>query len=403
MKNILFNKYITVSLLAIVCLAIGFWAGSNFSPSSFFTQSNISSPLSSNGINPNLFNNVWNVIHTDYYYENLNNKKLYYGAINGMVNSLGDPHTLFFSPSQASQYYDAISGNSFAGIGVALGFNHSGNIIINEVLPNTPAQKAGLEDGDIIKTFNGKNISNINTLVNDVRGKSGTYLTLGIDTINGNFKNYKIERQNIHVSSEVVKNLGNGVVDVQILRFSDSTLSQWENSFSSTMSKVEAENPSKIILDLRGNPGGYFDAAVYAAGEFLPQGSLVAEQESRGGGIQQFDTNYQGNLQNTPLVILVNGETASSAEIFTGALQYYHRAVVVGENTYGKGTAQNVYNFSDGALLVLTTKHWLLPSGRWITPQNPIIPNVKVKFSAKEFEKGIDTQLQKAIEVKGAT
>ncbi len=395
MNNIFFNKYLTVILLVLVSLSLGYWVGSNFPYSqNSVSSSNISNSFSSSSsIDTNLFNHVWNLVHTNYFYKNVNNKNLYYGAINGMVNSLGDPHTIFFSPSQASNYYKAIAGNNFAGIGVSLGYNSKGNVIIEQVLSNTPASLAGIIQGDSIVSVNGNTSQNINNVVNEIRGNSGTNVNIKVKTTSGSIKDFNIKREQIHVSSEQIKNLGNGIIDVTILRFSDSSLSQWENSYSSVMSKVVAMHPKKVILDLRGNPGGYFEAAIYAAGEFLPLNTLVAKQENRGGTYNSFRTTYQGNLQNVPLVILVNGGTASAAEIFSGAMQYYHRATIVGENTYGKGTAQNTFTFSDGALLVMTTKHWLLPSGRWITPQHPIIPNIKVKFSNKEFALGVDNQL----------
>ena len=395
MNNIFFNKYLAIVLLVVLSLALGYWIGSNFPYQQNTTvSSSISDSFSSSSsIDQNLFSHVWDIIHTNYFYQNVSDKSLYYGAINGMVNSLGDPHTLFFTPSQANTYYKAISGNNFAGIGVSLGYNSSGNIIIEQILPNTPASNTGLIDGDIILSVNGNSASNINNVVNEVRGVVGSTVNLKVQEQNGSIKIFNIQREQVHVSSEQIKNLGNGIIDVQILRFSDSSLSLWENSFLSTMSTVQSMNPKKIILDLRGNPGGYFDAAIYAAGEFLPLNTLIAKQENRGGTYNSFRTTYQGNLQNIPLVILVNGGTASAAEIFSGAMQYYHRAIIVGQNTYGKGTAQNTFTFSDGALLVLTTKHWLLPSGRWITPKDPIIPNIKVKFSSKEFAQGVDNQL----------
>ena len=395
MNNIFFNKYLTLILLVLVSVGLGYWVGSNFPYSQGnISSNNISNSFSSNtSIDTNLFNHVWSLIHTNYFYQNVSNKSLYYGAINGMVNSLGDPHTIFFNPTQASTYYKAIAGNNFAGIGVSLGYNSNSNVIIEQVLQNTPASEAGLVQGDIILSVNGNTSQNINNVVNEIRGNTGTTLNLKIKTVLGNIKDLNIQREQIHVSSEQIKNLGNGVVDVTILRFSDSSLSQWESSYTSAMTTVESMHPKKIILDLRGNPGGYFEAAIYAAGEFLPLNTLVAKQENRGGTYDSFRTTYQGNLQNVPLVILVNGGTASAAEIFSGAMQYYHRAIIVGENTYGKGTAQNTFTFSNGALLVMTTKHWLLPSGRWITPQHPIIPNIKVSLSNKEFAQGIDTQL----------
>ncbi len=399
MKNF-FSSTLNFVILIIVAVAIGYWAGNNFPMGKNsivnFAES-MNGTIQVNGVS-NLFNQVVNIIKTQYFYSNVNNSNLYYGAIEGMVASLGDPHSEFYDPSEAKQYYNVLDGTSFAGIGVSLGYNSGGYVQIEKVLANTSAASSHVPVGDYIVSINGssKNVRNINDVVSMVRGVSGTYVTLGLENSDSSISYYKIKREPVNVSSMSIQSLPNGIVDVNILRFSDSSLSVWENNFNSTMSKVEKMNPKGIILDLRGDPGGYFQAAVYAAGEFLPEGSLVAKQQNRDGSINLFDTNYQGNLQNVPMVILVNGGTASAAEILTGALQYYHRATVVGENTYGKGTAQNVFTFSDGSILILTIVHWLLPSGRWITQSNPIIPNVKVTLSSQDFKKGIDTQLQKA-------
>ncbi|MHB8443446.1 MAG: S41 family peptidase [Patescibacteria group bacterium] len=399
MRNFFNQKHLNIILALIIAVALGYWVGENFPQTSYVPVSQVAQGLSSNGVNSNLFNNVWDLIHTQYFYPNVSNSSLDYGAISGMVSSLGDPHTVFYNPTQAQLYYKAISGNSFAGIGVSLGYNKNGKVTIEQVLPNTPAKKAGIAVGDTIVSINGKTsgVSNINNVVSIVRGKQGTPITLSLKTDTGNVVTYKLDRESVHVSSIYIKQLQNGIVDVEILRFSDNSLTQWENNFKQKMAQVIAMNPKGIVLDLRGNPGGFFEAAIYAAGEFLPANTLVAKQQNRNGTYNEFYTSYQGNLQSTPMVILVNGGTASAAEILTGALQYYHRATVVGENTYGKGTAQNVFSFTNGSLLIMTTEHWLLPNGRWITPKHPIIPNIKIGLSSKDFSKGIDTQLNKAI------
>ncbi len=399
MKNF-FNSTLNIIILILVAVAIGYWVGNNFpmGKNSIINFSNsMNGTIQVSGVS-NLFNQVFNIIKTQYFYSNINNNNLYYGAIEGMVASLGDPHSEFYDPSEAKQYYNVLDGTSFSGIGVSLGYNSQGYVQIEKVLANTPAASSDVPVGDYIVSINGssKNVRNINDVVSMVRGTTGTYVTLGLDNSGSHTSYYKIQREPVNVASMSIQSLPNGIVDVNIIRFSDSSLPVWESDFNSTMSKVEKMNPKGIILDLRGNPGGYFQAAIYAAGEFLPEGSLVAKQQNRDGSITLFNTTYQGALQKVPMVILVNGGTASAAEILTGALQYYHRATVVGENTYGKGTAQNVFTFSDGSILILTIVHWLLPSGRWITPSDPIIPNIKVSMSQSEFKKGIDTQLQKA-------
>ena len=397
MNRFFSNKYVLSIVTILVAVAIGFLIGEKYqSEKSNFSNINVNT--SSGSSDQKLFGDVLNIIHSKYFYSNISNSSLYYGAIKGMVSSLGDPHTLFFTPNEALQYQRTISGNSFAGIGVSLGYSQ-GKVAIEQVLPNTPAANDGISVGDIIEKIDGssKNVTNISDVVNMVRGISGTKVDLLLQNPAGKTVNYNIERKTVHVSSIYIKKLSSGIVDMEILRFSDSSLSHWESNFRSKVSQIEAMHPKGIIIDLRGDPGGFFEAAIYAAGEFLPMNSLVSIQQNRNGSYNKFYTSYQGSLQNIPMEILVNGGTASAAEILSGALQYYKRATIIGENTYGKGTAQNVFTFSNGSILILTTEHWLLPSYRWITPKHPIIPNVLVHLSVKDFQNGVDTQLQKAI------
>ena len=189
----------------------------------------------------------------------------------------------------------------------------------------------------------------------------------------------------------------NKIVDVfTVSRFTEDTLTDWESKWDSSVKIIQNDNPSLIVLDLRDNPGGYFDGAVYGLSDFLPENSVAAMQQTRDGQKQLFYTQKNQRLTNYKVEILVNGNTASAAEIFSGALQYYKKGSVIGTNTYGKGTAQDIYTLSDGSTLHVTTVHWLLPSSRWIQPSNSIKPNYLVQYSSDDFKNGTDPQLLKA-------
>jgi carboxyl-terminal processing protease len=153
-----------------------------------------------------------------------------------------------------------------------------------------------------------------------------------------------------------------------------------------------------LILDLRGNPGGFFDAAVYAGNEFLAKGKVIAKQEDRNSRQDSFTVTRNGKLLKIPVVVLVDGGSASASEILAGALQKNDRAVVIGEDTYGKGTAQSVVPFDDGSSLHVTILKWLLPDGTWLNKDNTIKPDIKVEFSEESFLKGEDDQLDRAVE-----
>jgi carboxyl-terminal processing protease len=149
---------------------------------------------------------------------------------------------------------------------------------------------------------------------------------------------------------------------------------------------------------LRGNPGGYFNAAVWAAGEFLPSGTLITKQYDRNENTVEFAVSRDGRLLDIPLVVLIDGASASSSEILAGALQYYDRAYLIGEDTYGKGTAQNVVEYSDGSSLHITTLKWLLPDGSGLDEDNIISPDEKVELTEDDFTNGEDPQMDAALE-----
>lgn len=397
------SRFILLPL--IIVLAFGFWLGRDTSVLQNVsiggvanTSGNVINIGSGSSADEALLQDVWSKIHTQYFYKNVNTQSLYYGAIQGMVSSLGDPVSLFYTPDQTKQYDQLISGSSFSGIGVELGYKDN-QVIIEKILPDSPASKSNLAVGDVIESVGNQVVSTqtIDQIVNEIRGKNNTSVTIGVLNPSNNAKGTAtITRAPVNVASMDVKNLGNGIVDIEVTRFTDDTLQDWEGNWDNAVSQALSYNPKGLIIDLRGNPGGYFEAAVYAAGDFLPNGSIVAYQQDRDNNLTPFPTQRDGRLGNMKTVILVNGGTASAAEILSGALQYYKKATIVGEKTYGKGTAQDIFTFSDGSTLHLTTKHWLLPSKRWINHDSAIQPDISIAYPTSDFMQGNDPQLQKA-------
>jgi carboxyl-terminal processing protease len=153
-----------------------------------------------------------------------------------------------------------------------------------------------------------------------------------------------------------------------------------------------------MILDLRGNPGGYFDAAIYAGDDFLDEGYVISKQKDAQGNIKDYNSTAGGNLLDIELVVLINSGSASASEILSGALKYAKRATLIGEETFGKGTAQRVYDLDDGSSLHLTILKWLLPDGSNIERDNAVTPDIEVKLTNEDFIEGKDPQLEKAIE-----
>jgi carboxyl-terminal processing protease len=186
------------------------------------------------------------------------------------------------------------------------------------------------------------------------------------------------------------------VVDVD--RFTEASLEAWKIRWKEVMDKVEADDPGAVILDMRGNPGGYFNAAVWAAGEFMDKGTLVAKQRDRNGQEYNFTVQRDGRFKDIELVVLVDEGSASASEILAGALQHHKRAYLIGESTYGKGTAQEIIDFSDGSSLHITTLNWVLPSGKVLSREEVVDPDKKVELDEEDFKNGEDPQMDEAIE-----
>jgi carboxyl-terminal processing protease len=173
----------------------------------------------------------------------------------------------------------------------------------------------------------------------------------------------------------------------------------WVNNWENTTQKIIDNGTKKLILDLRSNPGGFFDAAIHAADDFLPGTEIISIQEDGQGKQKEFRSDKGGDLTDMQVVVLVDAGSASASEILAGALKYNGVAQIVGENTYGKGTAQVIEDFVDGSSLHVTIYKWLLPDGSWINHDNPITPDYEVEFSQDAFKEGQDPQLEKAIQL----
>jgi carboxyl-terminal processing protease len=349
-----------------------------------------------------LYGEVWSLIHTDFFNKKVSDQSLFYASIKGMVSSLNDPVSLFFDPSDTSSFNNLDSGNTFAGIGVELGYKDN-IVIVDRIVPSSPAASSTLKVGDEILDVNGTATSgqSLDTITNEIRGTAGSSVSLTIEAPGATTtNNVSIVRKSIHVAAMYVQTLttssGKKVDDLVVSRFTEDTLSDWESEWDQSVQTILADKPAGLIIDLRDNPGGYFNAGVYAIGDFVPKNTVAAMSEDRNGSKTRFYTQQSPRLTGLKTVLLVNANTASAAEIFSGGLQYYKKATVIGAPTYGKGTEQQIYTFSDGSSLHLTTMHWLLPSGRWIQKSDPIHPDSIVQYTNADYMNGVDPQLQAA-------
>jgi len=334
----------------------------------------------------------------------LNESTLYYGAIRGMVAAIDDPATVFLDPEETSSYNDA-RGGLYQGIGAELDSVNQ-QIIVVSPFSGSPAEKAGLKGGDIILEVNdvavyGKSVAEAVLMI---RGEAGTVVKLDIVRPSENNKPLTLEitRGTISAPSMEIKEIKDKTAIVAIHRFTETSYqgwtSKWDAIASELQGKVATGEVKSIVLDLRNNPGGFLDAAVYLGQDFLPKGSVVVKQRDRNNRDEATATYREPRLGSVPVVVLVNGNSASASEIFTGAMKFYKRVTVVGEKTYGKGTAQEVLNLSNGTSIHVTVTKWLLPDGTWLNKQNPIVPDKEIVFdSAKNDAEKIDNQLNEAL------
>lgn len=387
-------------LIAIVCFfALGFMFGRVTSGASSFLSNNSATK------NMDLFWEVWNTL-TDQYVDatKVDEDNMYYGAIKGIVNAFGDPATIYLDPKETSEFNKSIEGKAFAGIGAELSYDN-GLIVVVSPLSGSPAQKAGIKSGDVIIKVDGKEIKTDDTLfdvVGRIRGESGTKVTVSVIHKGENkATDIEIVRGEIDVPSMELRAM-EGDQDYKILRisrFTDESVSVWNANWDKQVKEIVASKAKGLIIDLRGNPGGYFDSALHAGEDLLEKGTIMAKQQNRKGKEDVFRVTRTGKMLDIPVVVLVDDGSASASEILAGMLQQNKRAKVIGVKTYGKGTAQTIVPYRDGSSLHLTILKWLLPNGEWLNKENPIKPDVEQDYPQDEFKKGNDVQLKKALEI----
>lgn len=371
---------------------------------------NKKTPSNKNNIDFSLFWNVWDKLESNYLYrKDLDAKKMVYGAISGMVVSLGDPYTVFLPPTENNATKEDLRGD-FEGVGIQIGYNKDQKITVVAPLSESPAEKAGIKTGDVIvKIIDEKNKVDKDTAglslpeaVSLIRGKKGTKVTLIIQRgSEKETRTFLLSRETIVVkSAEVAFQSKNNkkVAVLKLSRFGDRTETEWKDAVDAIIKEEQKnKNFSGIIFDLRNNPGGYLQGAVFIGSEFLQSG-VVVQQDRGSDGKEQYNINRQGRLLKEPMVVLINGGSASASEIVSGFLKENKRATVVGEKSFGKGTIQEAEDVGDGAGLHITIARWLLPSGKSIDKEG-IMPDIEVKINPDEKDQTKDLQLDKALEI----
>lgn len=325
----------------------------------------------------------------------LDESKLQDGLKKGLVEAAGDPYTVYFNVKEATAFDQELSG-SFTGIGAQLGENEQGNIIIVSPIEGFPASKAGLRPQDTIVTINGATTSDmrVDDAVNKIRGPKGTEVKLGILRGKSEELRFTIKRDDIKLPSVTWRMLDDDIGFIEANHFADDTT----NLMRQAAAEIKQKGAKRVILDLRGNPGGHLSSAVDMASLWLPKGETIL-QEKRGGVVTQVfkSENDQPPLQNIPTVVLLNGGSASASEIVAGALRDNQAATVIGEKSYGKGSVQEIQSIPGGSKLKVTAARWSRPNGQNIDKKG-IAPDQVVKMTEADYKQNKDPQKDAAVE-----
>ena len=338
---------------------------------------------------------AWNLVHQDYVDQPVDDVQLMHGAISGMLKALGDPHTSYMDPEE---YAIAVSDESGELEGIGAEVEGDGDFLrIISPMPGSPAEKSGILPGDLIIKVDEADITGLSEshVISLVRGPAGTTVHLTIQRQGETAPlEFDIVRERIEVPSVESKLLAENIAYVKVNDFGDNTT----NELKSALKLLMAQEPAGMILDLRGNPGGYLDTAIEVVSQFIPDGVVMREQ-SGDGSEKTYEARSGGLATNIPLVVLIDKGSASASEIVAGAIQDRERGQIVGETAYGKGSVQTwrALGGDNGAVRV-TIARWLTPNGRWIHKLG-ITPDVAIALTDDDRAAKRDPQLEEAIKL----
>ncbi|MEN9327370.1 MAG: hypothetical protein RI947_178 [Candidatus Parcubacteria bacterium] len=402
------TNYLLYAALAIFLFGSGYRLGEMKSRKSLMSQRGSQGQSSlfdktQKEIDFTLFWDTWDKVQEKYVdKKKVDSKKMYYGAIKGMVASVDDPYTFFLTPQENQQSKDDLGGK-FEGIGAQLGLKEN-RIVIIAPLKNSPAEKAGTRAGDAIVKVDGQSTKGwtLPQAVSKIRGDKGTKVKITVNR-EGKELTFDIMRDEIKVPSVELTyeraTDGQQVAHLKLNQFGENTNDEWNNAIDEIKQRWDGKQIKGMVLDLRDNPGGYLESAVYTASEFLPEGKLIVKQESTVTESKDYYSTHEGKLQTIPITVLINQGSASASEILAGALRDHKRATLIGEKSFGKGSVQEALDLGNGAGLHVTVAKWILPKGEWINGKG-IEPEIVVENKVTEgntITKDEDEQLQQAV------
>lgn len=389
--------------IILISLVVGFFAGIQFQriqePGIGLKELINKDAGQPDTVDFSLFWDAWNLIHEKYVGRSeLNTQEMVLGAIDGMVNSVGDPFTVFLKADENKRLQEEISGE-FAGVGIEIGMRDDVLTVIAP-LKDTPADRAGIIAGDKILKIDGESTAGIglDDAISKIRGRRGTKVTLTIFRKNDGDeenKDFEIIRDRIKIPtikwSEIEPDIGH----IQLFSFNQIAKEEFDEALKE-LKKQGADK--KLILDLRNNPGGLLDLAIDISSYFLESGQVVVIEDFGNGERDEFKSKNNGQLKDAKVVILINKGSASASEIVAGALHDNKGVKLIGEKTFGKGSVQQVEDLRFKTALKITVAKWLTPKGRSISDEG-IEPDIKVERTEEDTKNDRDPQLERAIEV----
>lgn len=344
-----------------------------------------------------LFWEAWNLVQNNFIGELPTPKEMTYSAIRGVIASLNDPYTVFIEPVVRTEEREQLQG-SFGGIGAYLSRPEDGGDVFLEPIPGNPAELAGIVLGDILLAVDGVEVTadmTVADIVEMVKGEKGTTVVLTVLHPNASEPvDIEVERDDILIPSVTYRLLSEDekIGYIQLSRFSAKS----SDEIQAALTDLLTQGADKLILDLRSNGGGLLDAAVQVSDHFLDSGPVLYQQ-TKGEGERTYESSDETLAPDVPLVILVNGGTASASEILAGALHDRERAPLIGQRTFGKGSVQLVFDLSDGSSVHVTSARWFTPDHHQLDQQG-LEPDIAVEITQEAIDNGRDEVLNRAID-----
>ncbi len=386
---------VTLAVGAFCFLAVGFFVGARDISIPFISPSKTEGPQEAD---MTTFYRAWEILDTNFAPATttvITKEEKVWGAISGLAASYGDPYTVFLPPQEKEIFESEVAGN-FGGVGMEIDIRN-GVLTVVAPLKETPAFRAGVKSGDLILEIDGEDTKNmrVEDAVGKIRGPEGTDVLLKLAREGEVPFEITITREQINLPTVDTELRPDGVFVIKLYAFNANAPEKFRNA----LREFANSNSTKMLIDVRGNPGGYLEVAVDLASWFLPVGKPVVIQDFTEGKEQDTfrSRGYDIFNENLKLVILQDEGSASAAEIFAGALHDHGEATLIGKKSFGKGSVQQVFDVTSDSSLKITIARWLTPNGVSISHEG-IKPDIEAEITKEDVEAGRDPQLERAVE-----